>query len=256
MILRNEVITLSPGLYALSHPKVGGAPFCVSRVADLDGDAGGVESLTMPGTLDCLLRGPGDCIVWRVTDRPARILLTAFLQCDDEEVPAVRIQRLDGDDSMLPPLLNSAQDDSDGGPIAVAPEGVSIIAYVDGRGDMVASEGVCLGSPESLSSITGFQLEWPDKPLGVDIAYSVLLEGHGYLPEVNTGNFCGVRELGMRITAVRLDLVGERAGNYRLMGEAFFSGGFKACTEGGVMSGPSGFEHLAALRLEVGACDL
>lgn len=253
MILRNEIVTLQPGLYALRHPGAGMAPLSVSRIPDPEGGGGRVDSLSLPGLGDGMLRGAEDCIVWRVSDRPVGLLATAFLQRDDELVPAVRIQRLDGEGAV--PVGAAASDETSRPPIVVAPHGVSIIAYVDGRGDVVAAAGESLGSPDSLRSITGFQLVWPDRPAGVDILYSVSLEGHGSLPTVSTGSFCGVRDGGARITGIAMGLTGEKAGRYRLKGQACFSGGFTVYFEGGVIGGPSGFEHLAALRLEIGACD-
>lgn len=252
MILRNQIVTLQPGLYALRHPGTGGAPLCVSRVADLTGEGGRVECFTIAGEKDGVLRGAGDCILWRVEDRPIGMLVTAFLEQEGETVPAVQIQCLDAVDGAP---MRSVAAERGRPPIVVAPHGVSIIACVDGQSDVVASAGECLGSPDSMRSITGFQLEWPDRPAGVDIVYSVSLEGHGCLPEVRTGHFCGVREAGVRMTEIAIGLTGEQAGRYRLTGQAYFSGGFTVYFEGGVIGGPSGFEHLAALRLEVSACD-
>lgn len=115
---------------------------------------------------------------------------------------------------------------------------------------MVAAEGELLGDENSSFRLEGFQLMWPDKPQGVDVAYNISVEGFGATPVVKTGNFCGTRGEARRITEVTFTLVGPDADKYELNGTACFSGGFKLPVESGIpLGGPSGLEHLTAITL-------
>jgi hypothetical protein len=190
-----------------------------------------------------MLRDGRDCIVMQVLDAPADLLVTAYLEKSGAAVPALKIDkiRLDGEDA--------------GGPLApqvVPPKGLSAIGHLERRGDVLAKPGETLGSPEGDLRLEGIQLMWPDKPEGVDIAYSALVEGAGETPKATTGQFCGTRNAARRLVGVTFGLTGKAADHYRIEGEVHFSGGFKAAIDSGAaLQGPTGVEHLTALRINV-----
>lgn len=248
MVLKNTIVALQPGMYVLRHPGAGMAPLSVTRVPGMGQSEGAMESLATSGTQGALLRSASDCIVLRISNGPVELLVTAFLAREGEPVPALRVDRIDLDDAAG---AATAPIDAAQKPFVISPQGLSIIAHVDGRGDVLAGNGEVLGEPEGMQAITGLQLMWPDRPAGVDVAYSVTLEGYAGLPAVRTGNFCGARDKGLRMNGLCIELVGEHAAQFRLDGVAFFSGGFQVCFGGGAVSGPSGFEHLVALSLKV-----
>jgi hypothetical protein len=137
-------------------------------------------------------------------------------------------------------------------PIRISNEGVSLIGHIERVGDAVASEGQYLGDPASGLRLEGFQAMWPDHPKDVDLAYSVTLEGLGSTQTVTTGQFCGSKGESRRVTEVTFTLVGANAHKFELDGVAHFSGGFSVpITSGLPASGPSGLEHLTALKLSV-----
>jgi hypothetical protein len=176
-----------------------------------------------------------------VLDAPADLLVTAYLDKSGAAVPALKIDkiRLEGDESPtnVPEIPQS---------------GMSLIGHIERTGDVLARPGETLGKPGTELRLEGFQVMWPDRPAGVDLAYSVVVEGAGQSPEVKSGQFCGTKNSARRIVGVRLSVVGERAGHYELAGKAHFSGGFVAgLTSGKSVAGPTGMEHLTALELHV-----
>lgn len=207
-----------------------------------------MESLATPGTQGSLLRAASDCIVLRISGGPIEFLVTAFLAREDEPVPALRVDRIDLEGAIG---VDAAPTEAAQKPFVISPHGLSIIAHVDGRGDVLAGDGEVLGQPAGMQAITGLQLMWPDRPAGVDVAYTVTLEGYAGLPTVRTGNFCGARDKGLRMNGLCIELVGEHAAQFRMDGVAFFTGGFQVGFGGGAVSGPSGFEHLVALSLKI-----
>lgn len=246
MEIINSVITLQPGMYILRHPKGGLAPLGIGR-APSEG-CGKLETLSTPGTNGALLRDGGDCIVVHVSMAPVNLLVSAFLAQKNDPVPALRLDRIGLDTTAAPPALAPPAVAESG--MRVETSGISMIGHVERSGDVVAAPGQCLGDPAAELRLEGFQLMWPDKPEGVDIAYGVVIEGAGALPIVKSGKFSGTRNAAKRITEVTFALIGPRAAQFTLEGVAHFSGGFQLPLQAArPLSGPSGLEHLTALSL-------
>lgn len=243
MKLNNTIVLLRPGMYILRHPKGGLPPLSVSRAPGGPDSTGKVELIATPRTHGTVLRDGSDCIVVHIMDAPVEFLVTAFLADETATVPALRVDRI---------ALDEAVPVSTGQTFEVAATGISLIGHIERIGNALAGVGQLLGDPQSGLRLEGFQIAWPDKPEGVDIAYSVAVEGFGELPQVSTGAFCGSRGAAHRVTGLTLTLVGPNAAQYQLLGVAHFSGGFQLPLRSGVpLSGPSGLEHLTALGVVV-----
>lgn len=263
MEITNSVVLLQPGIYVLRHPKSGQPPMTVSRAPGNPLHNGRIEALWTPGTMGATLRDGSDCIVMHVQDAPAELLVSAFVAQAGAAAPALRIDKISldepGQSAVLAaptaapaiPAAVPAPRPADQ-PIRISHEGLSLIGHIERVGDAVASEGQYLGDPASGLRVEGFQAMWPSHPKDVDLAYSVTLEGLGATQTVTTGQFCGSKGESRRVTEVTFTLVGANAHKFELEGVAHFSGGFSVpITSGLPASGPSGLEHLTALKLGV-----
>lgn len=249
MDIVSSLLVLKPGMYILRHPKNSPAPLSVTRAPGQSN--GKLEVMGTPGTHGTLLRGGADCIIAHVSEQPVELLVSAVLPVKGVPVPALRVDQVALDQPLTAPAPAAALPQA-GGQITVPGQGLSVIGHVERQGDVLAPAGAVLGNPASTLRVEGFQLMWPDRPEGVDIAYNISVEGAGAMPAVKTGKFCGTRGQARRITEVTFALIGPQAHQYTLEGTAFFSGGFRVPVESGhALGGPSGLEHLTALRLDV-----
>ncbi|UOD29583.1 hypothetical protein INH39_30050 [Massilia violaceinigra] len=252
-------------MYILRHPKQGMAPLSIARAPGASGE-GKMETLGTPNTHHTILRDGSDCIVVHISEGPVSLLVTAFLEQQGDPVPALRVDQigLDRPGASAPPALaqparRSAPPPSARAIVAAPPapggmqigaSGITLIGHVEREGDVVAAPGELLGDPHSLLRLEGFQVMWPDRPEGVDLAYNIVVEGGGALPMVKSGKFCGTRGEARRIIAVTFALIGPQASQWRLDGTAYFSGGYQVPLQSAVpLSGPSGLEHLTAVNL-------
>lgn len=255
MEFASSILLLNPGMYILRHPKTGTVPLTVSRAAGLQKNNGKLEVIGTPGTEGTILRSGADCIVAHVSGAPVELVVTAYLDKAGAAVPALRVDQvaLDGAPAAAQaPAIPAPVAQADKKAIAIPASGVSVIAHIERKGDVVASNGVLLGDPGTNLRIEGFQLMWPDRPQGADLAYNIEVEGIGQLPVVKSGKFCGTRGQARRITEATFSLVGPQANEFKLEGTAYFTGGFQVPVESGhALGGPSGLEHLTALRLNV-----
>lgn len=234
----------------------------VSRAPGDPSHNGRIEAIWTPGTMGATLRDGSDCIVMHVQDAPAELLVSAFVAHAGLAAPSLRIDKIGLDEPgqpALPVLPETAVPQRAiptprpaDQPIRISNEGLSLIGHIEGIGDAVASEGDYLGDPNTPLRVEGFQAMWPDHPRDVDLAYSVTLEGLGSTQTVTTGHFCGSKGESRRVTEVTFTLVGANAHKFELEGVAHFSGGFSVpITSGLPASGPSGLEHLTALKLGI-----
>ena len=256
MEFASSILLLNPGVYILRHPKTGTVPLTVSRAPGSQRNNGKLEVIGTPGTERTVLRSGADCIVMHVYEAPVELVVTAYLDKAGTAVPALRVDQvpLDGGPAPAPRTAVAPAPAAQGEKkaIAIPANGVSVIAHIERKGDVVASNGILLGDPDTNLRVEGFQVMWPDRPQGADLAYNIAVEGIGQLPVVKSGKFCGTRGQARRITEATFSLVGPQANEFKLEGTAYFTGGFQVPVESGhALGGPSGLEHLTALRLNV-----
>ncbi len=243
-------------MYILRHPKSGMPPLTVSRALNDRSCAAKIDILSTPNAHNSILRDGTDCIVMLVSDGPVELLVTAYFEkttnINDEIKPALRIDKIALDKEAGTSANATAETQSKS--IQISDKGLSIIGHIERKGDVVAEEGHPLGEPDSDLRIEGFQIMWPDKPVGIELAYAISLEGIGPTSSVQTGQFCGRRGEARRITEVTFALVGPEASQYQLDGSVRFSGGFQVPVLSGMpLSGPSGLEHLTSITLSSSA---
>ena len=117
---------------------------------------------------------------------------------------------------------------------------------IAGIGDVYANANEWLAGPTAPSRIEGISIEWPTKPDGVDIRYSVKtaqpLNISGRI--VDLGAFVGTRGRAMALTGLMLELSGPDASLYQFSAEALFLGSpvMRVNGERVVVSGPTGRE--------------
>lgn len=246
---RTHAMVVGVGLYALRYMSApSNAAYPVVHVRPRAAD-GGITLISAPGgDIDRLLE-PGDCIIVRAeqsgsleltisTDRPRASLDTEF-----------RLERL------TPPLPVAGGKASAPG-AKVSPAGaMSVMAHVSRRGDVLAQPNEWICGPEMPLPIEGFQVDWPGKPPGVDIAY-VVTAGRGSQKRKlsgRSGSFAGTRGKALPLVAIEISLSGPDAARHELEVEALFLGAAIVAQSGQSLSltGPSGREPLVGLRFNV-----
>ncbi|TSH97406.1 hypothetical protein FOZ76_06090 [Verticiella sediminum] len=225
----------------------------------------------------------GDCVVIRVKGDTGALLVTEYhMAARQEREVNLRIDRIDTSEALLEldrrsaaaaaparpmPAAAPAASRLQAAPSPLAPapmparvptasDGASPIrlefeGHIERRGD-VRVEGGWLGNPDGTARLEGFIVHWPEKPQGVDLAYSCRVQGQGKQPAALSGRYAGTRRQALGITAVTFGLVGPQQKLYRLAGQAVFSGyPPQDVLNGQEVSSPSGHEHLVALKLSV-----
>ena len=255
MEIVSSIVVLQPGMYILRHPKAGLPPLTVARAPGSASSTGKIEIIATQKTHNTILRDGADCIVMHVMHAPVELLVTAYISSAGAVVPSLKVDQIGLDPE---PIQSMAMTPAVTAPVKainqveISGKGISIIGHIELGGDLVAGEGQRLGDPARNLRLEGFQVMWPDRPEGVDLAYGIEIEGIGTKPVVSSGKFCGSRGEARRITEVTFALTGPKAVQFRLDGVAYFSGGFQVAVASGIaLSGPSGMEHLTSLSLRV-----
>lgn len=259
MNITTSLVVLKPGLYILRHPKGNQPALTVTRAPGTAAHNGKLELLATPGTHGSVLRNGADCIVMHVSEAPVELAVSAYLADAKAAVPALRIDQIALDPAApaaaapaMTPTAPANAARTAPRQIRISDKGVSVIAHIERTGDVVGADGAVVGDPAQALRVEGFQVMWPDRPAGVDIASSISVEGIGQMPPVATGKFCGTRGQARRITELSFTLQGPEANQYALEGTAWFTGGFQLpVSSGAILGGPSGLEHLTALSLNV-----
>jgi hypothetical protein len=128
-----------------------------------------------------------------------------------------------------------------------------LLGHVAGIGDVVVGPNTWIAGPAAPSRIEGLALEWPDKPVAVDIRYAVQLAnaqpGSGRM--VPLGTFAGTRGRALALTGVVLEMGGNT--ELQFSAEAIFLSAptLRAIGQRVVLSGPTGREPLVGLRVAV-----
>lgn len=258
MNITNTILTLKPGIHILRHPKGETATFVIARAPGGDGK---MQSLYTPNTNGNVLSNGSDCIVLLVTESDIQLMINSILEAGQTSIPRLRVDQVTLDEDQLHAAIIGSGETQTIPEIAKSPQprtfnvsatGISLIGHIETIGDVLASPLGILGNPNNSLRLEGFQIVWPDKPIGVEITYSVGIEGLGLMPPSNIGSFAGTRGEARRINEIVIGLTGENLNDLSLSGTAYFSGGFEAPIANNLrISGPSGLEHLVALELNV-----
>jgi hypothetical protein len=214
-----------------------------------------VSLVLHPDHREAVLWQPGTCLVVR-TAAPSKLSIEVMPAHDGGSVAAtVRMEKMTQGEAP-PERLHTKEL---GGSVYDF-HNLRLLGHVAGIGDVIVKPNEWLAGPAAPSRIEGISIEWPEKPRGVDIGYSVetarpqTVSGR----TMNLGIFAGTRGKAMPVVGVILELSGDGAPNLQFNVEAIFLGSPATRLSGRriELSGPTGREPLVGLRVgleDVGA---
>jgi hypothetical protein len=250
---RSHTMIVGIGLYVLRYVSAGAAddyPFVAVRLSPNDGH--GISLMSMPGGSVDGLEAPGDCLVVRA-ERPGALSLTvAATQANGSLDSELRLERIGAASDApsrrpTPPTIRTVA--------ARTEPKVSVLAHVSRRGDVVSEQGEWICGPDLPIPIEGLEIQWPDKPSGVDIRYTVAVSRSNQMRvlEGTVGQFAGTRGKATPIVGFDLALSGPGASDYELRAAALFLGAPIAAKSGSELTfmGPTGREPLVGVRVAI-----
>lgn len=247
---RTHAMVVGVGLYALrymSAPSDAAYPVVDVRPRAANND---ITLISAPGGQSDRLMAPGDCIIVRA-EQSGSLELTISTDMPRASLDAeFRLERL------TPPSQSAKSSVASGSVVPVRQAGVvSVTAHVSRRGDVIAEPGEWICGPDMPMPIEGLQIDWPNRPAGLDLAYTVTAGRASQKRKLSgySGSFAGTRGKAMPLVAVELSLTGPDAARYELEVEALFLGAAIAAQSGQSLSltGPSGREPLVGFRFNV-----
>ncbi|WP_201217690.1 hypothetical protein [Halochromatium roseum] len=251
-----QIVMLKQGLYlfrcASDYPEGQQVPTTLQAAPVATGQ---VDFFPGVGVSRNTLRALGDCVVVRVSRGDGAVMLAKYLVPGHSAANDVQIQ-IDQVDATGRFVRDSeTKRDPSAGGMSSSPssqlETIDLQGHVERQGDVSAVNG-WLGNPQKSARLEGFSVHWYNRPEGVDLAYQCHVEGLGDSPLIKSGGFVGTRQRGAGITQILFSLVGQRAGDYEIQGQVCFTrGGSQQIVAGERFSGPTGREHLSALRLSI-----
>ncbi len=210
-----------------------------------------VDVILHPDHEEPVLSRPGTCLIVRAM-MPGTLAIEVEPSRTDGSIAAtVNIEPLLQGEAVASPTRGSHQ------PVGQRAGGLAgdirVLGHIAGIGDVYGNANEWLAGPTAPSRNEGISIEWPTKPEGVDIRYSVKtaqpLNISGRI--VDLGAFAGTRGRAMPLTNLMLELSGPDASVYQFSVEALFLGApvMQASGERVVLSGPTGREPLVGLRV-------
>ena len=251
---RQSDVRLIPGLYLIRiiQRRPGGGLFEIHAKKLAADGRGKITFFAGVGVHGQSLRQPGECLVARVADGEANLILEYCMEkADGLDYYAAKIDRVDDSGKLPARNTQGERQETPRSPLAVP---LKIIGLIESRGEVVAASGQWLGNVDGNQAIDGLSILWPDKPDNVDLAVTGQVRVVGALPEVTAGNFVGIRDSGLPLTGLALRLVGLRAPEYEIQMDAAFSGwGVLSCKPGQdvKLTGPTATEPLIAIRINL-----
>lgn len=252
--VETQIVMLKQGLYlfrcASDYPEGQQVPATL-QVAPVA--TGQVDFFPGVGVSRNTLRSLGDCVVVRVSRGDGAVMIAKYLVPGQSAADDVQIQ-IDQVDTTGRFVRGAGARQEGAGPENRPQsklETVDLQGHVERQGDTAAVDG-WLGNPKQSARVEGFAVHWYNRPEGVDLAYQCRVQGLGDSPVIQSGGFAGTRQRGAGISSIQFSLVGPRASEFEIQGQACFaSGGLQRIIGGERLSGPTGNEHLCALRLTI-----
>jgi hypothetical protein len=250
---RNHTLVLEAGLYLLRYASTraaGNPPFIQIQPADADVDT--ISFMPGPGAAHQRLREPGSYLLVQAT-RPGALELTVCAQRTNGSLDAeVRLEKIVTEQSAYKDAFIKA-DDAD--QIEASSPDVEVLAHVSHRGDAISKQGDWVCGPSMPMPIEGFEIRWPNRPVDVDLVYSVYSgrRNRQRSREAHAGHFVGTRGKSAPLMGLTLGLKGRRASEYELRCDALFLGSQVLSKRGTEvsLSGPTGQEPLVGFRLSI-----
>lgn len=251
--ISSRVTLLEPGMYIFRYASQPPAdkPVCIAlQQAPLG--KGSIDFFPAEGVSKNMLTKLGDTIVARVKGGVTTILITEYHMFDDVIDPVdLRIDRIDTSPAIMRTFAVVATTEPAAVLAAATPIALQLSAQLQKTGEVASAEG-WIGVPDSDEFIEGFAIEWPDKPVGVDLLYTCMVAGSGPSRNVSTGTFIGARGQGLPLICAGFSLVGPHRKHYELSGHIVFGGAEpQHLIANQMMHGPTGNEPLVALHIAI-----
>lgn len=227
---KTRLLTLEPGMYILRYASQDSAEEpCLISLQPAPIGKSSVDFFPGETVIRNTLSRLGDTLIVRVKNGAGTLLITEYQRAD---LPVrkvdLRVDRINTSVDIIRPeqqqapvvasqaLESAAWVERHGSPLLL-----ELLGHVQAQGDVTAYEWV--GNTDQEARLEGFAIVWPNKPQGVDIAYSCKV-ADVLQPAVLSGNFSGSRGKRAPITAVAMALVGPRRAEYVLDAQAVFAG--------------------------------
>lgn len=228
---KTRLLTLEPGMYIVRYASQDTAEEpCLISLQPAPIGKSSVDFFPGETVVRNTLSRLGDTLIVRVKNGAGTLLITEYQRADlSVRQVDLRVDRIDtsvdiirSEQQRSAPVVASkalevaARAERHGSPVVL-----KLIGHVQAQGDVTANEWV--GNIDQEARLEGFAVVWPNKPQGVDIAYSCKV-ADVLQPAVLSGNFSGSRGKRAPITAVAMALVGPRRAEYVLDAQAVFAG--------------------------------
>lgn len=252
--ISSRVTLLEPGMYIFRYASQPPAdkPVCIAlQQAPLG--KGSIDFFPGEGVSKNMLTKLGDTIVARVKGGVTTVLITEYHMFDDVIEPVdLRIDRIDTSPAIMRTFaLVATTEAASALPNDASPMPLALTAHLQHSGEVVSGEG-WVGRPDAGEFIESFAVDWPNKPVGVDLLYTCMVSGSGPSRNVSTGTFVGARGEGLPLICVGFTLVGPQRKHYELIGHVVFGDAEpQRLIANQTMHGPTGNEPLVALHLAV-----
>lgn len=228
---KTRLLTLEPGMYIVRYASQDLAEEpCLISLQPAPIGKSSVDFFPGETVVRNTLSRLGDTLIARVKNGAGTLLITEYQRAD---LPLrqvdLRVDRIDTSADIVrtehqrsaPFLASKALEAAARAEHHSSPVVLKLIGHVQAKGDVTASQWV--GNAGQEARLEGFAIIWPNKPEGVDVAYSCKI-ADVLQPAVLSGNFAGSRGRRAPITAVAMALVGPRRTEYVLNAQAVFAG--------------------------------
>lgn len=253
---------LDPGMWIFRYVNhTGGAVPPLVNLNPAPFGKGVVDFFPSEGVTRNTLVKPGDCIIARVKTAKSAIMISEYHLAGQSSEVTLKLDRIEDPAASAvlavpveaPQKPKGSRNKKKSAVTAAADDGLNIklLGHIQMRGDVVVQND-WLGDPNGKHRIEGFAISCDELPEGVTLGYSCRT-ARGSQPQVVLANqFVGTRRKATPITAVAFNLGGPKAGDYVLSGEIAFAGLPPiAIKPGKELAGPTGAEHLVALRIAI-----
>lgn len=228
---KTRLLALEPGMYIIRYASQETAEEpCLISLQPAPIGKSSVDFFPGETVIRNTLSRLGDTLIVRVKNGAGTLLITEYQRAD---LPVrqvdLRVDRIDTSADIIrseqqrkaPVVANKALEAAARAERHGSPVVLKLIGHVQAQGDVTADEWV--GNLDQEARLEGFAIVWPNKPQGVDVAYSCKV-ADVLQPAVLSGNFSGSRGKRAPITAVAMALVGPRRAEYVLDAQAVFAG--------------------------------
>lgn len=247
---QQRVLNLDRGLFFVNYKSAEDLSFPPRvTVAPTGGHEERMEIILHPDATEPVLWEPNSGLLVRVNTPGTLQVQVQPVRPGGSQAATVRIEPIQSGRAAVTARQSESKDLHSN----VTTDGLKVLGHVAGRGDVTVGPDTWIAGPMAPSRVEGVALEWPEKPMGVDIRYAVQFAngqaGSGTM--VPLGAYAGTRGRALPITGVVLEVSGSEA--LEFVAEAVFlnSPTLRAVGKRVVLSGPTSREPLVGIRIGV-----